>query len=95
MLACEAEVMVCMVGYFAKVLNPTRSDRNKKTADLTSGGRFVLPTGDLRLPAQASHIRGLHLNGTLASPPPGCRVRLRTAPDAENYLSRSAKNLKG
>ena len=33
----------------------------QKTADLTSGGRLVLPTGELLLPALASHIRGLSL----------------------------------
>ena len=59
--------------------------KNRRPA---SGGRLVLPTGEFLLPALASHIRGFvsNLDGTLASPPPGCRVRLRTAPDAETHF---------
>ena len=48
----------------------------------------MLPTGEFIVTrTRESHPRlNLRLDGTLASPPPGCRVRLRTAPDAGNYL---------
>src|ERR1700675_2600517 len=49
----------------------------------TLGGRLVVPTGELSLPrTRESHPRFI-LDGTLASPPPGCRVRLRTAPNVD------------
>ena len=68
--------MVCMVGYFAKVLNPTRSDRNKKPPTYI---RWAVGVSNWRVfvtRTRESHPRFIfNLDGTLASPPPGCRVR--------------------
>ena len=56
-------------------MNPTRSDRNKKAADLHQvGGLF--PGEFYVTRTRESHPRFLsYLDGTLASPPPGCRAR--------------------
>ena len=47
-----------MVGYLVGFRIPPGALKTKNRRP-TSGGRFVLPTGELLLPALASHIRGL------------------------------------
>jgi hypothetical protein len=43
-----------------------------------------------------SHPRlNLRLDGTLASPSPGCRVRLRTAPDAASHQTLLLEDVNG
>jgi len=49
-----------MVGDFVGFWIPPGALKNKKPPP-TSGGRLVLPTGELLLPALASHIRGFCL----------------------------------